>query len=629
MALRGGTWKKLLLFGTPVLIASAAGLYCYYVYTSSRKGLHSKEDGMSSSPAETPLEAAIALKNRGNRNFKAGRYAKAIECYTEALEQCPPTAVEERATFFQNRAAARENLRQLEAAVEDCNSALELVPTYLKALNRRARLYERLNDLTRWLFDITACCMLERFQNNDTIICLDRVLKALGQKLAREEPPNLPRTLPSSDFIKFYFSSWASNPFTLEAMKIERKSPASADKATNGLTEGVASEEKEEEEEEEEEKTEEVFKLPQKLASAYTHLEEAFRKLQIYDYEESWKLASTAVKEFNSATTVDLHAFEKSCFGDREKPESARARALLLDATFKSLAGDAEEAKSKFLSIGETLFAHPTIRVNALIKAGALYMVSDKVDTSGCMYCFQQAQTLIPTCPDVYLQRGQLNFLAENFEAAEKDLCEAVRLRPDFPVAQAHFLYQSYRKSAREGRGQRMDEYFREFQKLVEKSPDCVEVHSLYAQVLMDRQEFQKSDEEFARIIELSPNSGLGYCHRGLLQLRWKHDQNAADEWFKRGIEMDPRCELAWEMRGQVEMERGELEKAKEYFQRALDEARTPQDRIHLFALREGAKAQMHVAKVYGISIASLFADLKDDFHQKHVATSGGFPITV
>ena len=126
---------------------------------------------------ETPLEAAIALKNRGNRNFKAGRYAKAVECYTTALEQCPASAIEERATFYQNRAAARENLGELTAAVEDCTAALELMPAYLKALSRRARLYENLSEknesgseddnyLRRCLYDITACCLLEHLQNS-------------------------------------------------------------------------------------------------------------------------------------------------------------------------------------------------------------------------------------------------------------------------------------------------------------------------------------------------------------------------------------------------------------------------------------------------------------------------------
>ncbi|KAL5961081.1 Mitochondrial import receptor subunit TOM70 [Taenia solium] len=461
--------------------------------------------------------------------------------------------------------------------------------------------------------------LLNKSKMCDNVLCMDRVLKQIGQKLAREEPPRLPRTLPSSDFIKFYFSSWAHNPFTLEAMKIKRRSSADAERATNGPTEAPV-------------EAEEVFKLPKKLASAYTHLEEAFKKLQISEYEESWNLVATAVKLFNSAPNVDLHAFERSIFGDREKPESARARALLLEATFMALSGDAEEAKARFLSIGEALFAHPTIRVNALIKAGALYMTIDK-DISGCMYCFQQAQTLNPLCPDVYLHRGQINLLAENLEAAEKDLCEAVRLRPDFSVAQAcvpaQWLYLLYRKSDKDGKSLKIEEHLKEFQKLIEKWPNCVETHSLYAQILTERGEFQKSDDEFARIIELSPNSGLAYSHRGLLQLRWKQDQDAADNWFRRAVEVDPRCELAWELRGQLAMERGELEKAEKYFQRALDEARTSQDRSHLFALREGVKAQIHAAEVYGISIASLFAEIRNDFQRRIPAGGDGIPVPV
>lgn len=57
------------------------------------------------------------------------------------------------------------------------------------------------------------------------------------------------------------------------------------------------------------------------------------------------------------------------------------------------------------------------------------------------MYCFQQAQTLNPLCPDVYLHRGQINLLANNLDAAEKDLSEAMRLKPDFSVVQVcvHF----------------------------------------------------------------------------------------------------------------------------------------------------------------------------------------------
>ncbi|VDN14398.1 unnamed protein product [Dibothriocephalus latus] len=39
------------------------------------------------------MDVAVALKNRGNKFFKAGRYQQAVECYTEALETCPEDSV--------------------------------------------------------------------------------------------------------------------------------------------------------------------------------------------------------------------------------------------------------------------------------------------------------------------------------------------------------------------------------------------------------------------------------------------------------------------------------------------------------------------------------------------------------
>lgn len=143
---------------------------------------------------------------------------------------------------------------------------------------------------------------------------------------------------------------------------------------------------------------------------------------------------------------------------------------------------------------------------------------------------------------------------------------------------------------------------------------------------MTERGDFEEGDAEFARIMELSPKSGMTYAHRGLLQLRWKQDSEAAEEWFKRGIEVDPRCELVWELRGQLAMERGDLEKAEEYFQHALEEARTTPDRSHLFGLREGVRAQIHAAEAYGISLAALYAELKGDVQQKMASMMSQMP---
>ena len=52
----------------------------------------------------------MAAKNKGNKYFRGGRYELAIKCYTQAIEVCPEAKKTDLATFYQNRAAAYEQL---------------------------------------------------------------------------------------------------------------------------------------------------------------------------------------------------------------------------------------------------------------------------------------------------------------------------------------------------------------------------------------------------------------------------------------------------------------------------------------------------------------------------------------
>ena len=70
--------------------------------------------------------------------------------------------------------------KKLSAVKADCSTALKLKPHYVKALIRRARAIESSNDLETALEDITAACILEKFQNQNTLLTADKILKQLG-----------------------------------------------------------------------------------------------------------------------------------------------------------------------------------------------------------------------------------------------------------------------------------------------------------------------------------------------------------------------------------------------------------------------------------------------------------------
>ena len=59
---------------------------------------------------KTELEKAVEKKNQGNECFQAGRFEDAVKCYSEAIDLCPKQDKEELPKFYQNRAAAYENL---------------------------------------------------------------------------------------------------------------------------------------------------------------------------------------------------------------------------------------------------------------------------------------------------------------------------------------------------------------------------------------------------------------------------------------------------------------------------------------------------------------------------------------
>lgn len=161
---------------------------------------------------ETPLEEAQRYKSEGNAFFKKGKYDEAINMYNQAIAVCPDEFKTDLATFYQNRAAAYEQLKSWSSVISDCTKALELNERYEKALFRRAKAEELLKDWENCLDDITAVCLLQNFQNQSALLMADRALKELGRQHAAEAIKTRVPKVPSKQFIKSYFSSFSEDP---------------------------------------------------------------------------------------------------------------------------------------------------------------------------------------------------------------------------------------------------------------------------------------------------------------------------------------------------------------------------------------------------------------------------------
>nr|BAN20706.1 conserved hypothetical protein [Riptortus pedestris] len=115
--------------------------------------LKAKEELYSEDDLQRLKSEAEQLKATGNQQFKNQEFRESAFTYTSALRICPLAFAKDRSILYANRAAAKIKLELTESAIEDCSKAIELEPNYVKALLRRAQLYENSEKLDEALAD--------------------------------------------------------------------------------------------------------------------------------------------------------------------------------------------------------------------------------------------------------------------------------------------------------------------------------------------------------------------------------------------------------------------------------------------------------------------------------------------
>jgi tetratricopeptide (TPR) repeat protein len=110
---------------------------------------------------EKDLARAISEKERGNDYFRNKDYDNAIQCYSLAIDFCPTDSehAEQLATFYGNRSAAYAADEEWDQVIEDCTSAVELKPDYVKVFVRRMQAHEKLDKIDEALSGLHASAL--------------------------------------------------------------------------------------------------------------------------------------------------------------------------------------------------------------------------------------------------------------------------------------------------------------------------------------------------------------------------------------------------------------------------------------------------------------------------------------
>ncbi|KAF8049931.1 hypothetical protein N665_2086s0007 [Sinapis alba] len=116
---------------------------------------------------EKAMAEANEAKVEGNSLFVNGLYEEALSKYLLALElvQEFPESIELRSICHLNRGVCLLKLSKYEETIKECTKALELNPTYSKALVRRAEAHEKLEHFEEAVTDLKK--ILELDPSND------------------------------------------------------------------------------------------------------------------------------------------------------------------------------------------------------------------------------------------------------------------------------------------------------------------------------------------------------------------------------------------------------------------------------------------------------------------------------
>ncbi|XP_047159020.1 TPR repeat-containing thioredoxin TTL1-like [Vigna umbellata] len=139
-------------------------------------------------PLATLIREALHHKTAGNAAFQAGRHAEAVEHYTSALS-CNVESRPFAAVCYCNRAAAYKALGQITDAIADCSLSIALDGNYLKALSRRATLYEMIRDYAQAASDLRrlVCLLNKGLEDNANQLGISNDLRQNRVRLSEVE----------------------------------------------------------------------------------------------------------------------------------------------------------------------------------------------------------------------------------------------------------------------------------------------------------------------------------------------------------------------------------------------------------------------------------------------------------
>lgn len=134
------------------------------------------------------INTSSQLKEEGNYEFKKGNYTEALSLYDRALSNLSSETEDSmRAHLLFNKATCLFHLRRYEESLKYSTEAIIIDPNYIKAYNRRALSYERLERFDDALSDLDRICQLRPSERTAIESARTRILAAAETKVNKDK----------------------------------------------------------------------------------------------------------------------------------------------------------------------------------------------------------------------------------------------------------------------------------------------------------------------------------------------------------------------------------------------------------------------------------------------------------
>jgi len=284
-----------------------------------------------------------------------------------------------------------------------------------------------------------------------------------------------------------------------------------------------------------------------------------------------------------------------------------------------------EQAKQDFDIILNDEHASPRLKSNTLVKLTALNL--QKGDEESAYENYERAIEIDPTNEDIYCNRAQVYAMKGRFDDSFKDFDKCIELNGEHKIAKLQKAFFEFRQFYAQlamftqatnpsvsdqstlnsvmSHSNELKNETAKLESLLETHSDIPEANSLYAQVLSEQENYEKAARYYALALEKDVKNAALMVQQALNVMSWKGDFEESIKILNKAIEIDDTCEFAYETLATVEIQRGNLPRAVELYEKAIQLTRSEDSLTNLCCMLVGAKTQFKVLQQYSQQMSS------------------------